>query len=384
MSLFNRPAWAKQQLSDDDEEDRPETNIFSHSHSYNDIVAEQEKRKKEKEERKKAKAERRTSGKREVKDEPNRETSPKRRRITSDESEKLLKSVGLPARLEGDEHDHSAEESAPMRRSPRKQKVGHPPRRADVIDLGGSSDEAEDGGIQTAPGVSRPNPAAPVDEVREDSDDEFAELARKARQQRQQTNNRSSHTPIPGVASPSPGLGSSHNTNHNRPPDPTIQLLITSPLPGTNPLIVHRKLSQRTAEIRHAWCQKQGFSKEYAEGVFFVHRTRRVYDVTTCRSLGLNVDEFGNVTMRGAEGKEDVDKVHLEAVTEDVFQQMKEAKEREAQGQDGEAPAEGEMEENAPAAANQESLIRLVLKAKGQNDFKLKVKAVSVQSEGCL
>lgn len=387
MSLFKKPAWAQERLSDDDDEETSKTNLFSHSNSYGDIVAEQERRKREKAERKRAKAERRTSGKREVKDEPTDQNTPKRRRITSEESEKLLKSVGITARLEKDDFDEPVVDGTPVRRSPRKQRqtrqAGRPPSRADVIDLGGSSDEAGDEAVQTIPGASRAEPAAPVENVpddSDDSDDEFAELARMARQQRLQTQNRSSHTPNPGGPSPRPGLGTSYNTNHDRPPDPTIQLLITSPLPGTNPLIVHRKLSQPTAAIRHAWCQKQGFSKEYAESVFFIHRMRRVYDVTTCRSLGLEADEFGHVTMRGAEGKEGVEKVHLEAVTEEVFKEMKENKEKEAQARSGDVPA---VEENEGESAQEESLIRLVLKAKGQSDFRLKVKSVSVVTTTC-
>lgn len=384
MSLFKRPAWAAKQLSDDNDEGRTETNIFSHSHAYQDIVAEQERHKREKAEKKKAKSERRTSGKREVEDEPIGDSTPKRRRITTEEKEKLLNSVGLPARLEDSDGDEPVAQGTSVRRSLRKNKAdgseaARAPRPTTVIDLGRSSEEDNYEDIQTTPGASRLRPKAPVEEIEDDSDDEFVELARKARQQRQQSNNRSSRTPNPGVASPSPGLGSSHDTSHDRPPDPIIQLFITSPLPGTNPLIVHRKLSQPTGAIRHAWCQKQGFTKEYSEGVFFVHRMRRVYDVTTCRSLGLEADEYGNVTMRGAEGKEGVEKVHLEAVTDEAFKQLKEQKEREAQMRSGELPAEKE-DDQPPAPEKEKSSIRVVLRAKGQKDFNLKVKPVSFPS----
>lgn len=386
MSLFNRPAWAKQQLSSDKDKDQPEANIFSHSHSYQDIVAEQEKRKKEKAEKKKAKAERRSSGKREVKEEPTGEITPKRRRITGEESEKLLKRVGLPARLELSDDEGPAMEHTPRRRSPRKQgndtQAGKSSAPAAVIDLGGSSEEDNHIDSETMPEASRTQAAETVEEVQDESEDEFAELARKARQQRQQSNNRSSHTP--GVASPSPGVGSVNDHNHDRPPDPVIQLFITSPLPGTNPLIVHRKLSQSIGAIRQAWCQKQAFSKEFADRVFFIHRMRRVYDVTTCRSLGLEADQFGNVTMRGAEGREGVEKVLVEAVTDEIFQQMKEQKDKDAQSKAG-MPVIEEQEDAAEEAAQKESTIRVTLKAKGQADFKLKVKPVSpLPFDSCL
>lgn len=380
MSLFKRPVWAKQQVSDDNDEDRPEANIFSHSHSYQDIVAEQEKRKREKAEKKKAKAERRISGKREIKNEADRDSSPKRRRITQEESEKLLRSVGLPAEQKISDNDEPAVEYIPVRRSARKlkdhERTMQSPKPATVIELGGSSDEDGNEHLQTTPGASRRKPIARVEEIEDDSDDEFAELARKARQQRQQGNNCVANVPKSGTIASNPGRDTSHPVDHDRPPDPVIELFITSPLAGTDPLIVHRKLSQPTGAIRHAWCQKQGFTKDFSDGVFFIHRLRRVYDVTTCRSLGLEVDEYGNVTMRGAEGKEGVEKVHLEAVTEEVFRRMKEAKDKDPQGRNGLGHDE-EEEEHVAEPAKQESVVRLVLKAKGQKDFRLKVKPVS-------
>lgn len=103
----------------------------------------------------------------------------------------------------------------------------------------------------------------------------------------------------------------------------------------------------------------------------------RVYDVTTCRSLGLEVDSFGNLTFKGGEGEEDVDKVHLEAVTEETFRQKKLEKAEDSQKRNGESSAhaedEAELQSTEPA---KEEFIRLLLKAKGEEDFKLKVKAV--------
>jgi hypothetical protein len=56
---------------------------------------------------------------------------------------------------------------------------------------------------------------------------------------------------------------------------------------------------------------------------------RKVYDVTTCKSLGLETDAEGNVTMKGAEGKEGCDQVALEAVTQDIYDKMLAEKDRE-------------------------------------------------------
>ena len=392
MSLFNRPTWAKSQTSELDES---ETNLFSHSdRSYQDIVAEQERKKREKLERQKAKEERRGSGKHKIKDEFAEDGTVKRRRITAEDGEALLSSVGLWSTLDSgvngqDDGFGTDLVDGPVRRSPRlnrhvnrvsPRKPKKRDRTAEAIDLG-DSDDANDVTITKITSHE-------AEAIEEESDEEFAELARRARQERPRSELRekNSRTPDVAVNAPSPGsdaLDTGQRSLPTPPPDPIVQIFKASRIPNTNPLIVHRRLSQRIQEIRTAWCEKQGFPRESYDDIFFVHRMRRVYDVTTCKSLGLDVDAFGNLTMKGAEGKDGVEKVHLEAVTEDIFQQMKDEKAQEAKKRSGELRADEFTE--AGAADNElvmqqpkeESLIRIVLKAKDRADFKLKVKSVS-------
>lgn len=82
--------------------------------------------------------------------------------------------------------------------------------------------------------------------------------------------------------------------------------------------------------------------------------------------------------MKGAEGKEDIDKIHIEAVTDDIFKQVKAEKAREAQN-DNMAAESGNAQEDPVEVERpqEESLIRLVLKANKRPDFKLRVKPVS-------
>ncbi|KAK0865061.1 hypothetical protein LTS02_005536 [Friedmanniomyces endolithicus] len=105
---------------------------------------------------------------------------------------------------------------------------------------------------------------------------------------------------------------------------------------------------------------------------------RRVFDVTTCRSLGLNVDAGGNVTMKGAEGAEGVEKVALEAVTDEIYAQIKAERDREERIRQGLDEAE---EEEAQAGASEavaqpvEPIVRILLISKERKEpFKLKVK----------
>ncbi|KAJ9300226.1 hypothetical protein DTO271G3_2343 [Paecilomyces variotii] len=103
--------------------------------------------------------------------------------------------------------------------------------------------------------------------------------------------------------------------------DPIIQILITSNIENTMPLIVRRKMSQRLRDVRLAWCKRQGFDKDMTASVFLTWKGRRLFDVTTCKSLGIGRqnrassqglwdvnDELGD--------KEETMQIHVEAVTD--------------------------------------------------------------------
>lgn len=379
MGLFNRPAWAKTQTADQKD---TEENLFSHSsRSYQEIVAEEQRRKKD---RVRAKLERKLSEAKngvEADSVDGGRESPKRRRITLEEGADLLNQVGMGDVLQvsNDDVGEGADGDSAGRRSPRvtRTTAGNGPKPAvssrrnnEVIELGEGSDEDDY--------VPRPRPRAPDPEVEEEeSDEDVAELKRQARARRrkQEEQNTKHALTDPGVARAS---------TYPTPPlcDPPIKLFISSELPNTQPLIVYRKLSQRLKEIREVWCAKQHFSDEQKEGIFLVHNMKRIYDVTTCRSLGLDVDSDGIVTMKGAEGMDDLDKVHLEAVDEKLFQQMQAKRargERERRGLQEPEDEAGAGTRETGHAANQgaeEQLIKVFLKAKGREPFRLKVKPV--------
>ncbi|GAB7335114.1 hypothetical protein MBLNU13_g06958t2 [Cladosporium sp. NU13] len=399
MGLFNRPtstAAAKASGSDGP------VDMFSHSQSYSEILAERAER----ERRRKEKAEKhgKSEGKRKS-DEgvDNEEESPKgtkketpkkkrkseetpMRRISGQDVGSLLKEAGLPT----DFDEHSEDERIVMeevreksesplkarrtkvtRASSRANGTGH--SDADAIELGGSS--SDEGGTN---GTRRSNNAAPLEEEDDESDEELAVLARQARQRRLQR----TYAATPDTTkSPTPrevASGSPHIRLQTAPlPDPPVTILIYSQIANTNPLKVYRKLSQNLREIRLAWCMRQGFNESFTDNVFLIHRMRKVYDVTTCKSLGLETDAEGNITMKGAEGKEGCDQVALEAVTQDIYDRMLAEKDREdAKRRDKWDPAAeaGAQQEEAATEPVAEEFIGLVLRARGKPDFKLKVK----------
>ncbi|KAL4949711.1 ubiquitin-2 like Rad60 SUMO-like-domain-containing protein [Aspergillus filifer] len=116
--------------------------------------------------------------------------------------------------------------------------------------------------------------------------------------------------------------GAFRSEGHTAHDNIVVQILITSQIPTSKPLIIHRKMSQSLKGVRLAWCERQGLPKELASTVFLTWRGKRLFDVTTCRSLKIETqssfakelslfdDHFSNP---------DGYRVHMEAVTEEML-----------------------------------------------------------------
>ncbi|KAI6864452.1 hypothetical protein KC338_g3841 [Hortaea werneckii] len=405
MGLFKRPAWAQVQEPEED----TEQSLFSHSsRSHEAILAEQQRQKKERAEKEKKKQERKESkdsSKREndtsdYKEQGSNKKRSLNRRINSKESEDLLSSVGLSpagaaAKSKTQDPGESKVEDVAHRRSSREQNTGDRedsrskeiPKASTVIDLGDSDGDNEVQG--------RPDPPVEPDPTSDsESDEEFAELRRRARAQKLKEEEAKRKTQAPDAKSPTPGLdgaGPSRIGLPTPPPaqDPPVKLLVTSELDNTRPLMVYRKLTQRLQEIRVAWCQKQGFSDEFTKGIFLIHKLSRLYDSTTCRSLGLYIDKDGQIKLKGSEMPQDA-QIHLEAVTEEIFERKKAEKARQERAREkalmGEPDEEADVQAaEAPkeSAAKEEANVRIVLRAKGVSQpFKLKVKPIMMACRG--
>ncbi|ODM22209.1 hypothetical protein SI65_03055 [Aspergillus cristatus] len=103
--------------------------------------------------------------------------------------------------------------------------------------------------------------------------------------------------------------------------DVAVQILITSEIENTKPLIVHRKASQSLREVRLAWCKRQDLPEEMQLSVFLTWKGRRLFDVTTCKSLGVNNvnDNFDGFSDFHYPSVDDGPRIHMEAVTDDSF-----------------------------------------------------------------
>ena len=258
------------------------------------------------------------------------------------------------------------------------------------------SDDEDDDAAIGAPGAktlqSPVNSIAPGDSVSnadkgDSSDEEFPELLRRARERAQlkkqhdeQITASGGELPRSNLSGPQPvnpaGLGKGAPAPSTADKEP-VEILITSRMPGTQPLIVRRSLGQSLRDVRFTWCVKQGFNAEQTFSVFLTWRERRVFDVTTCKSLGIAFDRDGEMTINGVKdpmGRDDR-KVHMEAMTEEIYQHVLAMKRN--GGRFGQGLENGRQQQ-LPPCQEEEPQIRVLLRARGHHDFKLIVKPVRV------
>lgn len=147
------------------------------------------------------------------------------------------------------------------------------------------------------------------------------------------------------------------------PPDPVISILVNSDIENTRPLVVRRRINQSLKVVRSTWCTRQGFTDDQAADIFLTWKGNKVFDHNTCRGIGIGVDELGNLEEEDGDGN-----VHFEAMTAEMWSERERERERRYTM---EAP------EDVPEVV--EAVVpsmRLTLKSKGYDDFKLKVRKV--------
>lgn len=231
-----------------------------------------------------------------------------------------------------------------------------------MVDLGDSSDGEVELSTTTKPQTK------PVETDDEEDDEDLRALKAEARAKKRQRDLEAARG-TPMLDDPVEG------------PDPIIELLVISSIPDTKSLMVKRRASQRLQEVRLAWCDKQGFPPEVAEKIFFTFKGRKQYDITSCKSLGLKIEPDGSVFFGGQHYFDDENrcKLTIEAVTNEIYLQNQ----RDAAHTKGGSRAEVHQDnvgQDSRESDTRESdtLIKVILAAKGLEEFKLKVKPVSI------
>ncbi|EAW11119.1 small ubiquitin-related modifier domain-containing protein [Aspergillus clavatus NRRL 1] len=147
--------------------------------------------------------------------------------------------------------------------------------------------------------------------------------------------------------------------------DVIVQILITSQLAKTKPLIIHRRMSQSLRDVRLAWCKHQNLSAEVQASIYLTWKGRRLFDVTTCKSLGLTTET------NPFEGDDEMSdcipidsrhmRVHMEAITEELVAQNVRSLSTMAHSQ---------LMEPTPGQA---SLTRIIMKCPGYENLEMEV-----------
>ncbi|CAK3846885.1 hypothetical protein DOTSEDRAFT_28385 [Lecanosticta acicola] len=394
MALFKPPSWAKQRAETKDE---GEKDLFSHSSSFLSIqeesIARQKRRAekaREKEEvrkEKEAAKEQKHSRKRKS-EEAESKSGLKNRRINAADGAKLLAQAGLGNVVnldsDSDEAQPIREPELPVRRSPRSQRTKdisspakHKSRLSSTINIQQESDDD----LQVTAVSTRPAPPTQPDDE-EDSDPELdPELAAAKRRARAKARLKEEQQSkgTPDVATTSDG-----DINQTATPpaqDPPVQIYIYSPLPNTTPLIVYRKLSQTLQPVKDAWLTKQDIDREVADRIFLTHCGRRLWDTTTVKRLGLDVDSEGRVFSVDDRSREGVEKVAVVAVTPELFEQMKEERAKRSKMATSEFEPEVPEADAAPEEGATPQEIRLIVKAKDKPEWKVKVTSTTLFSK---
>lgn len=400
-SLFNKPAWSKPQTTGD------ALDFFHRSRqTYVDIAAEEERRRKrklarkEKERARTANSEEREGKRRRLSDYSDDEDD---QTSSGSEHEELVKPSAAKVQPVVSQKSPSPkrqqispnsllrqyEEITALPEYKEEQKQSDPkPVQTVIIDLGDGESppraiqEEDEPDITTVTTIQTPEDE---DDALLASDEEFPELARKAREKARQKRleaEAASATldpsqPDTGDRSLPRSLSLQQPTPSPQPTDDIVSILITSRIANTTPLIVNRRISQRLKDVRVTWCDRQGFTAEATATVFLTWRGKRMFDVTTCKSLGIGVGADGTIVMKGERDLlgEEERQIHMEIMAEEILEDYKKSKRRANGDEDTEESAKQEAQQ---AEHPPEEQVRIILKAKGLDDFKLKVKAVCV------
>lgn len=371
-SLFKRPAWQDSPKDDD-------ADIFSHSNEFADIIADEARRRAEE---KKQEETRRTRKHSQPRDSKRRRTSnPDDKKATASSTLKTspkrnktplspLPVQSPPASLAA-RYDSLATSNSSAVSLPHKDSL--------VIELGDSEDDSHNVHKSPAPVAashtqnvavrrSKPSPVVILDdddedEAEDEEDSMFAALRARARAR------------IAAKAAASSAQGS------DAPKAPITQLLITSRIPNTNPLMVKIRVDTFIEKPRKAWCAKQGLSQRDTDNVFFTWKGTRIYDSTSITRLGITVDENGHVTIEGDTNIYDdvnLPKIHVEAWTNELYKEYKkeEAAAAAAKMLAAEAPVVVEERTPTPEPTPVSTKLRVILRAKGRADFGLTVNPV--------
>ena len=197
-----------------------------------------------------------------------------------------------------------------------------------------------------------------------EDDDEFAGYIRKAEEQRARDQ---------AMLSVGPDGAASKDK---------IDILVTSVVPNTKPCCFKFLFDKQLRVARNTWLSLQhhrGILKEVEkeDDIVLTWRRKKVYTFSTLLNLGIRPQSDGRAVVDGHSSKglaDDRTRVHMEAWTIDLFQEMEREEELRRKREAGELSDEEDTApiEEEPLAP--EVKIRVILKARNLDDVKLTVR----------
>ncbi|KAI2483054.1 SMT3 Ubiquitin protein [Pyrenophora tritici-repentis] len=378
-ALFKRPAWQNKPQNED-------ADIFRHANEFTDLVAEQARRKEEERKEKKRDRKRRRISNNDDEnnnkdDDAIRPAAPERAaRIDSSKERSITPISPRPAHSPPDSlsarYDSLTKPTCSSKSLTRSMSSSHSLAGKDshVIQL----DDSDDGDYGSSIVGHKPQQMSQAQELavrpsvhhalgkNDDQDDELEEIqdpiiaALEAKAQARAQ-----------LAANTKAVDST--------PAPIAHLFIEPEMDNARPLMVKVRIDNPISKPRTAWCKIQNFTPQMTDSVFFTWNGTRLYDSTTIKRLGIQVDDKGNVTVEGDSNIYDdvnLPKIHVQAWTEELFRERKkqDAEAKAAKKAAAEAPVVIEDRFPTPEPAPAVTKIRLTLRAKGREDFKLSVK----------
>ncbi|KAJ5550711.1 hypothetical protein N7461_005409 [Penicillium sp. DV-2018c] len=153
--------------------------------------------------------------------------------------------------------------------------------------------------------------------------------------------------------------------------DPVVQIMISSEIPNTKPLLVQRKLSQSLRDVRIAWCNRQNFSPEMQSSIYLTWKGRRLFDATTCRSIAAQIKKSSSSIIDLDDDQESELRIHIEAVTDIPLP----ATQQTTSPDNDNSPAVSQTPED-----DRGEPMKLVLRSPGLEDFKIKARKTTAVS----
>lgn len=210
----------------------------------------------------------------------------------------------------------------------------------------------------------------------EESDEDLKQLieqARRGRLEKQQAEKQSKppQSTAAKAGSPDEDTRDKRTAPANGRPDYVVEILITSKIPGTKPVVINRKLSQRLKEVQEAYCNAMGFTPEMSRGMFLSWRNQKMWAYQTCEALGLelpspSLDESEVPTIQ----------ISMELVTQEILEANRRAAERslleDPTGND-DAPQKSPAAEVLQADSTK---VRVILRSKDYGELRIAVKPV--------